>query len=195
MILCISWHIVLYPHYIVFSSFVHSKMILGRNDNGRRKSKRGWAREREREREYPTFCLCNLVSHDVGAWGIMQVLVVLWKIGYLHSTYKAHRWMRLSCGAPEPWQCGEPVWRRTGLFFFAPAVRAFWIGKSCGLERIEEARRYMRVNNHSVQERGFRRALHMPCAYCSPRRSLDAEYIMQISASPLISHAAPLDRN
>lgn len=81
------------------------------------------------------------------------------------------------------------------LFFFAPAVRAFWIGKSCGLERIEEARRYMRVNNHSVQERGFRRALHMPCAYCSPRRSLDAEYIMQISAIPLISHAAPLDRN
>lgn len=70
-----------------------------------------------------------------------------------------------------------------------------WIGKSCGLDRIEEVQSYMRVNNHSVQERGFRRALHMPCAYNSPRRSLDAEYIMQISASPLISNAAPLDRN
>ncbi len=70
-----------------------------------------------------------------------------------------------------------------------------WIGKSCGLDRIEEVQSYMRVNNHSVQERGFRRALHMPCAYNSPRRSLDAEYIMQISASPLISNSAPLDRN
>lgn len=70
-----------------------------------------------------------------------------------------------------------------------------WIGKSCGLDRIEEVQSYMRVNNHSVQERGFRRALHMPCAYNSPRHSLDAEYIMQISASPLISNAAPLDRN
>lgn len=53
----------------------------------------------------------------------------------------------------------------------------------------------MRVNNHSVQERGFHRAPRMPRAYSSPLRSLDAEYIMQIFASPLISNAAPLDRN
>lgn len=72
------------------------------------------ARKREREREYPTFCLCNLVSHNVGAWGIMQVLVVLWKIGYLHSTDKAHGWIRLSCVVPEPWQRVEPGHLKAG---------------------------------------------------------------------------------
>ncbi len=130
MILYISWHVFLYPHYIVFSSFVQSKMILEEITMAGKKQKSERGRRREREREYPTFCLYNLVSHNVGAWGIMQVLVVLWKIGYLHSTYKAHRWMRLSCGAPEPWQCGEPgrlkAWSPSGggQASFSRAVRA-----------------------------------------------------------------------
>lgn len=129
MILSISWHVFLYPHYIVFSSFVQSKMILEEITIAGKKQKER-ARKRERDREYPTFCLCNLVSHNVGAWGIMQVLVVLWKIGYLHSTYKAHRWMRLSCGAPDPWQCGKPGRLKAGSpsgggqASFSRAVRA-----------------------------------------------------------------------
>lgn len=34
---------------------------------GKKQKERASEEEGEREREYPTFCLCNLVSHNVGA--------------------------------------------------------------------------------------------------------------------------------